>query len=505
MQKDLEAKLKAPINFPSPPGVAQQIIALAGDPEVTVQDVAALVSKDAGLTAKIMRTANSPMYLQRRRSENLRQALIVLGLNAATTLALSFSLVSGLRGNKNSGLDYTRYWQRSLLSALAARSLGECLKLHAGENLFLAGLLQDIGMAALDRVKSDFYAALPAKASHKNICQYEVEHLQADHSIVSTWLLKSWKLPEIICEAVEHSHRPEGAVQTSPAGQAARCIGFASDVVDFFMAGADKQAMPAVESRGKSLLGLTSEHLGEVLMTFMRTMPEMEQLFETKLVDADAAVAMMDQARTLVEMRSLESLQQASALQQTADALAQKAESLEDKSRRDALTGVFNRGHLDQYLAAEFDSSKKGGWPMSLVFVDLDHFKKINDTYGHAAGDLVLQQTAQSLSRALRESDFIARYGGEEFVIVMPGLDLPVAVTVCERLLGTLRGSKYDFEGKQIGATASLGLAALCTETPFAAVADLLAAADQCVYSAKRSGRDRLVVNGMRPAAAEAS
>ena len=118
----LKRKLELAGNFPSPPAIALQIIALSRQPDIDIGRVAAAISKDPGLTIKVMRVANSPLYAKRRKSENLRQALVALGLNAATTLALSFSLVATYKSGKGAGIDYTQYWRRALLSASAART-----------------------------------------------------------------------------------------------------------------------------------------------------------------------------------------------------------------------------------------------------------------------------------------------------------------------------------------------------------------------------------------------
>ena len=98
MTPELDAQLRSLVNFPSPPGVASHIIQLAQDPNIEMGKVAKAIGMDPALSTKVLRIANSPLYAQRRRSENLRQALIVLGLNATLTLALSFSLVKSLRG-----------------------------------------------------------------------------------------------------------------------------------------------------------------------------------------------------------------------------------------------------------------------------------------------------------------------------------------------------------------------------------------------------------------------
>ena len=502
--KKLEAKLKTPITFPSPPGVAQRIIEIAGDPDATITRIADTISKDPGLTAKILRTANSPMYAQRRRSENLRQALVVLGLNAATTLALSFSLVGAFKIGRSSGLDYTRYWRRSLMCALTARTLGEQLRLNAGENLFLAGLLQDIAVAAIDRIKADFYAELPRMATHRQICEYERTRLGTDHARIAASLLRTWKLPEQLCSAIELSHQPAKADPKTPAGLLSRCVGCSSEIVEAFLLPDSKEAIAGLAPMVQDLLGLLPAKFGEVLATITRSMPDVEQLFDTSLLDADATASIMEHAHELLALRSLESLQQVSSLRKTTEDLAARTEALEDRSRRDALTGVFNRGYLDQHLKEEFNNAVQGAWPLSIVFVDLDHFKRVNDSHGHAAGDAVLRATAALIAAALRDDDIVARYGGEEFVVVLPGVAQKEAIVVCDRILRALRDTRHDFGGVAIVTTGSLGLATHDAETPFADVNKLVEAADKAVYAAKRAGRNRLALSageGDEPAA----
>jgi diguanylate cyclase (GGDEF)-like protein len=153
------------------------------------------------------------------------------------------------------------------------------------------------------------------------------------------------------------------------------------------------------------------------------------------------------------------------------------------------MTGVFNRGHLDRVLEAEFRSAVTGGWPLSIVFADLDHFKQVNDTYGHpwrrrstATANIILDVVRYGL---------VARYGGE-FIIILPtggGRGKEIA----ERLLNRLRSFHHPVAGGTLIATASLGLATLHPGAPFGSAAQLLEAADRSVYLAKKRGRDRLV------------
>src|SRR5450631_1205569 len=133
--------------------------------------VAKALSMDSALSTKILRIANSPLYAQRRKSENLRQALVVLGLNATLTLALSFSLVKSLRSGKSNGLDHPLYWRRVLLAATSARALADAMHHPMAEEIFLAALLQDVGMLALDQVMPDLYRGEGLQRDHAALAE----------------------------------------------------------------------------------------------------------------------------------------------------------------------------------------------------------------------------------------------------------------------------------------------------------------------------------------------
>ena len=494
----LKNKLKSAVSFPSPPAVAQQIIELASDPDIDVMKVATAIAKDPGLTAKVLRVANSPLYSKQRKSDNLRQALVVLGLNAATTLALSFSLVGTYRGVKANGIDYTRYWRRTILCASAARAFGAFKQLRAVEDIFLAALLQDIAVIAIDRVQPDFYAKLPKNATHAEFIAHEVEHLGTDHAALGSWLLTHWKLADSLGRTVAWSHAPPESGGEPDALMAARCVALGSECVEILLAPATPMDLTALSEHARQWLGMGSDALADTMAKIVAEIPEIERLFDTSLLDADASAAIIEQARELLMIRNLQAIEQVSTLQQSADYFQTRAAEFEDKHRRDPLTGVFNRGHLDQVLEKEFQSATAGGWPLSIVFADLDRFKQVNDTYGHPAGDAVLIATAKLILDVVRDTDCVARYGGEEFVIILPGLGLKDAQAVCERLLTRLRSTRHLLAAGPLTVTASLGLVTYSASTPFRSASHLIEAADRSVYGAKKAGRDRLVCHDSR-------
>jgi diguanylate cyclase (GGDEF)-like protein len=493
MLATIKQKLQMTVSFPSPPAVAMRIITLMGDPDMALAEIAGVISQDPALTVKVLRVANSPLYSTRRKSENLRQALVALGMNAASTLALSFSLIGAYSNSVTAGLNHTQYWRRSILNASAARRFGALMGVRAPEELFLAALIQDIGALGIDRVQPDFYASLPANAPHGALVAHERATLGADHAELGAWLMRHWHLPESICQIVALSHDPGSEPQATPLGISSRCVALGAEYTEVLLGSPDAVSLDVVARKAQELLGIDTQSLGNALEAFVAEIPEIERLFDTKLMDAGYATSMVEQARDLLTMRTMRALQKVSSLEEDLERLEVRTATLEDQHRRDALTGVFNRGYLDIVIEKEFRSAQAGAWPLSLVFVDLDRFKQVNDTYGHPAGDAVLIATAKLILDVVRDSDFVARYGGEEFVIVLAGIGLIAAQRVCERLLARLRTTEHVFPGGAIRATASLGLATHCPETPFASAAQLIASADRCMYSAKESGRDRLV------------
>lgn len=169
--------------------------------------------------------------------------------------------------------------------------------------------------------------------------------------------------------------------------------------------------------------------------------------------------------------------------------LASATKQLMEQANMDALTGISNRLALDHFLMDSFAQVQQKGESMSIMVIDIDHFKKINDTYGHLVGDEVLKAVAKRLQKQIRLGDCLARYGGEEFVVVLMDTKLPEAKAACKRMLETISGNPIRVEGlKPIPLTISAGVSEIHPEDQ--SYEEIVKRSDIAVYAAKEAGRN---------------
>jgi diguanylate cyclase (GGDEF)-like protein len=175
--------------------------------------------------------------------------------------------------------------------------------------------------------------------------------------------------------------------------------------------------------------------------------------------------------------------------------LARANDELRHMSQTDGLTGVDNRRHIEERLTEAFEHAARLNEPLAVVMTDVDHFKSVNDTHGHQAGDAVLRQVADVLRDTAREIDRVGRYGGEEFLVLLPGANLEDARAYAERARAAVERREFGYEGGALRRTLSAGVAAW----PHPDVQHqeaLVKLADDALYAAKSGGRNRVVAHG---------
>ncbi|MCB1856818.1 MAG: GGDEF domain-containing protein [Gammaproteobacteria bacterium] len=172
-------------------------------------------------------------------------------------------------------------------------------------------------------------------------------------------------------------------------------------------------------------------------------------------------------------------------------ALRAEAEELNRLVHKDSLTGLFNFRHFQQSLVQEMERTRRTGQPVSLMMMDLDHFKQINDHWGHEVGNAVLRQVGKLITGEMRQIDILCRYGGEEFALLLPATDLPRAVDAANRLRQVIGGNPLDVAREGIGITASIGVDVFMKGDGIDH-GELVRRTDALLYQAKEQGRNRV-------------
>jgi diguanylate cyclase (GGDEF)-like protein len=290
------------------------------------------------------------------------------------------------------------------------------------------------------------------------------------------------------------SHDPERLGNDNPNIVFARCVSLASMMAELYLDTSGARGFAELAERAQAYFEIDKEGLGQLLAEVGRMIPDAESIFETEILSASQSEAILAEAREALMLRNLQALRDVDRLKTSTESLEERTRRLEESNKRDPLTNLFNRTYLDHYLRDAFLLSNKNGSPLGIAFADLDLFKSVNDTYGHAIGDQILMTTANILRANVRSSDVVARYGGEEFILVFPSTECTLLKTICERIVRAFRETRHDVGTRRdLSVTISIGMATHNDGRRFRSVEELLKAADKALYTAKLSGRNRTV------------
>jgi len=499
MNDQLLARIRQCPSLPSLPTIALEVLELAQREGVDIAEIARIISKDPALSSKILRTVNSSFYGRSQSISQVSQALVILGLQSVKTLVLGFSLVSNLKkAGQGKGFKHLDYWRRSIYAATAGKTLAARVHVVQAEECFLAALLQDIGMLVLDQVLNDEYGHIYEKATtHRQLVAVEKQILGMTHADVTGFLAEQWKLPPVLALPMKHHHDPNVVVEPAVRRLAdvAYVAGLCADVfVDPNPAAAIGEARVFCHRQFKMTEAETDAMLAEI---GQRT-KEVAPLFEIKLTgpaDFDVILKKANEALIDLTLRS----------QQQAQNLAEQNIQLKEAATTDGLTGLANRARFDAFLLEQFQAAVDARKPLSLLMLDIDKFKGVNDVHGHQVGDQVLKAVARLLRSAARGTDLAARYGGEELALVLPGTAKAIAASIAETIRRTVAAKPVACETMALAVTVSIGVATFEPGGALKQAPHLLKAADLAVYAAKHGGRNCVKVFTMPAAGATAT
>ena len=257
----------------------------------------------------------------------------------------------------------------------------------------------------------------------------------------------------------------------------------------------DATAM-VVQAAGK-LLGWQRQRWDEIFDEITGRWKEYGNILSIQTSDVESFAQIQAEAQECIAELSL-------ATQMEAKQVEEKLRAALKRANSDALTGLANRAAFDDRFEHEVQRAVRSGRPLALILMDVDRFKRFNDTHGHQAVDAVLQTVARALSGAVRAIDFAARYGGEEFAVIAPECEPAGAVKLGERLRQAVEAAEVTYEGQSLKVTASFGVVIYVKPDGSRCPADLIRAADRLLYRAKDAGRNCVKCAAFRPAEASA-
>ncbi|MBM4075334.1 MAG: diguanylate cyclase, partial [Planctomycetes bacterium] len=397
---------------------------------------------------------------------------------------------------------FQNYWKQSIVQSIAAGIIAERMNPDQFEEYSLSGLLLDIGRLALLTCFRDEYLPIVETSIERGtpLDRLESDWLGIQHTEIGARLMQQWRLPIPIIEAIRWHHaspewllerREEPNFATLSAMAVSACVG------DFVCSTAREPARERLCHLTRDVFHWTLDESQELLCETEIRAKQFETVVDSSTGHSSSDL-LMDANDQLVQMtlRAQSACNQATARQQVAEQETRDLEfqnqQLQKQALHDPLTGVYNRQFFDEMLENESKRCQRCATPVGVIFADVDHFKDVNDTYGHQIGDQVLKQIVRLFASTIRNSDVLARFGGEEFVILVNQPTEKGLLRLAERIRRRVEAEVIVFGGVRIPVTVSLGAAmAVPGRNDRDLGTRLISTADECLYEAKRAGRNR--------------
>jgi diguanylate cyclase (GGDEF)-like protein len=477
--------------LPTLPGIAIKILELVQKETSGLKEIADILATDPPLSGEVLRLINSSYYGLNSRITTVHHAVNLLGTATVKNLALSFSLVKNFKSTDEEIFDYSQFWKESLYSAVTSKLIATKLFPEKSEDAFFMGLLHNIGILTMVECMPDQYRLVLAEKEKNQDAYVDAENrvLGFTHMDVGYHLAHKWGLPEIFTIPIRFHHCPEKLVTQNPEVERATQILHLTSLVTDFLTLPDKTY----------LLGLLEFYIQNYgyagTLEIEPIVEESQKLTETVFPMFDIKIESENKYLEMIETARKELISLSTDFLVRFFEQKRRIEVLNEKATHDGLTKLINYQRFQEVLDEEIYRSKRYEIPLTLVMVDLDYFKKINDTFGHLAGDYILRSVAEFLKQSTRKSDVIARYGGEEFAILLPETPIEGAYILADRIREKLAALRLQYGDQAIYVTASIGIASFSAESDLSN-ADLVKKADSALYRAKESGRNRCCLHG---------
>lgn len=359
MKNEALDKILACPNLPSLPAVALRVIEQCGDPDIRIAELAKTIQNDQAMTAKVLRTVNSSFYGLREKCGNINKALVMLGLSPVKALVLGFSLVSAVDSRDDRGFDYQDYWRRGLFTAVGAKFIVETAGKKFGDDAFIAGLLQDIGVMAMYRaLRSEYTDVLRLASDHRDLVRHEMNAFETTHSDIGAMLAQRWKMPDSLVIPVKYHERPSAAPQANL--EITNAVGLGNLIHDAITAQSPTEHFRKLYTKAEAWFGLNSDKVDACVERVRAATAELAGLFKVDIGNipepseisqrAEATLASVPVATTTVSTPGVELL-------------------LIDPSDINPATGVMSRKGFDWSIRRAHKVAREDGDHASLVSV----------------------------------------------------------------------------------------------------------------------------------------
>lgn len=494
LQEFLDEKVK----LPSPTAIALRILEAIRKDEDSFSDLADTIKSDPALTARILKVANSSLYGLSVPVTSSKQAIAVIGTQSLKNIALSFVIIDSFKNVPQGSFDLNLFWRRAITSAVAAETLAENFG-FSGRDIFATSLLQDFGVLVLFLSYGSLYTEVldNKRISGKDLHEEEALKFGFHHADVGYQILKSWNLPESIYEPIRIHHQPT----ESPHVETAALLNLADKIASIYHGIESNRRSIEVcthlqngydlsHQRSAQLIDIIGEKAIEVIHIFTIPSDGMKP-FSQIMQEANEELGRLNYS---YEQLVLELTQAKRNAEKLALELKQANDNLRELTLRDSLTTLYNHRYFQDALGAEIRKSFRYNHPLSILLLDIDLFKNINDKYGHPVGDHVLTEISTLLVKLVRNCDVVARYGGEEFGIILPETTSSGAKVLAQRLRRGIEQHVMSLGNERFSVTVSIGLTSTEMNGNEDSKESLISQCDNALYAAKRNGRNRVEI-----------
>lgn len=405
MNPELIEKVLSCKSLPSLPAVAVKVIELTQDNNTRTSDLAAAITNDQGLSAKLLRTVNSSFYALRKPCTSIQSAIVMLGFSAVKTLALGFSLVGSMAESKDKGFDYTSYWRRSLLTGVAGKCFARAMGNRQEEESFLGGLLQDIGMIAMHRALGAEYESIlnATNGEHRQLVKLELAEFELSHAEVGAMLAAKWKLPPDLAMPIKFHERPSAAPQEYLG--ICKAVGMGNIAAELLSTKEPAVVLKRMYARAQELCGMTPGEVDELMKSIHQGAKEVAHLLNIDIGPMDSTQNMMDKAN-----EQLQAIQVPFDSDLPADAAGSK----------DPTTGLPARLIFNRNLVTGFSQATGGQGSFSIAILKVDQFNDLRNTQGVEYAAELMAGVAKLLKTHFDAAEqLVCQFDEERFGVVM--------------------------------------------------------------------------------------